>query len=179
MVDSIAPEIAHLGSRKSDFDTMEYTKIGRDVEKLNDEMIHTLLPLKNHIAKEKAKEGPHDLSGDLANGERIIDSLLDFKALFDEAYDKSLDLGLDLREVRKDLFELDPEKLKNVDHEKLLDLFSHIESLESHHKAKTQDATQLLFLKINMSLAIFNCLNEIQKSQTQHVSRLAQATRGA
>ncbi|MCB1110230.1 MAG: hypothetical protein KDK64_04560 [Chlamydiia bacterium] len=177
MVDSIAAEIAGLGMEKSDFDTREYTKIGKDVEKLNQQLVDILLPLKTHLTKEKSKDGPHDLSGDLANGTRIIDIILDFKEVFEEAYGKTLDLGFDIY-IDEESLEIDPEKLKEVDHEKLLELLSHLENLETSHKTKTQDATQLLFLKVNMALAIFNCLNEIQKSHTQHLSRLSQASRG-
>lgn len=164
---SIAVEIADLGMEKSRFDTHEYTEIGKDVEKLNRQLVEILLPLKTHLSKEKAKDGPHDLSGDLADGTRIYDVIMDFKKVFEEAYGKKLDI------------ELEPEKWSEVEHEKLLELFTHMENLETNHKTKTQDATQLLFLKVNMSLAIFNCLNEIQKSHTQHMSRLSQASRGA
>ena len=165
---SLGLEVAKLGARRSDFETQDYTKVSENIEKLNHELLHILLPLKTHLSKEKSKDGPFDLTGDLANGSRIVDTILDFKNLFEANYgDKK----------RFSIKDLDFDKLENVTKEQLTELLSHIDNLETHHKTQTQDETQRLFLKVNLSLAIFNCLNETQKSNCQHVQRLAQASR--
>ncbi len=166
---SLAAAVASLGMSKSDLETREYTQIGKDVEKLNQELVDILLPLKTHLSKEKTKDGPFDLTGDMADGRRIVDAILDFKNLFEETYGKGKTFSI------KDL---DLEKLEAVTKEQLTEILSHVDNLETNHKTKTQDSTQMLFLKVNMSLAIFNCLNESQKSHTQHLGRLAQASRG-
>ncbi|QVL54933.1 MAG: hypothetical protein KFB95_06330 [Simkaniaceae bacterium] len=166
---SLAAAVASLGMRKSDLETHEYTQIGKDVEKLNQELVDILLPLKTHLSKEKTKDGPFDLTGDMADGRRIVDAILDFKNLFEETYGEGKTFTI------KDL---DLEKLEAVTKEQLTEILSHVDNLETNHKTKTQDSTQMLFLKVNMSLAIFNCLNESQKSHTQHLGRLAQASRG-
>ncbi|WP_316357543.1 hypothetical protein [Candidatus Neptunichlamydia sp. REUL1] len=165
----LAAAIADLGMRKSDLETREYTQIGKDVEKLNQQLIDILLPLKTHLSKEKTKDGPFDLTGDMTDGRRIVDAILDFKNLFEETYGEGKTFTI------KDL---DLEKLEAVTKEQLTEILSHVDNLETNHKTKTQDSTQMLFLKVNMSLAIFNCLNESQKSHTQHLGRLAQASRG-
>lgn len=166
---SLAAAVASLGMSKSDLETREYTQIGKDVEKLNQELVDILLPLKTHLSKEKTKDGPFDLTGDMADGRRIVDAILDFKNLFEETYGEGKTFTI------KDL---DLEKLEAVTKEQLTEILSHVDNLETNHKTKTQDSTQMLFLKVNMSLAIFNCLNESQKSHTQHLGRLAQASRG-
>ncbi len=181
---SLAGAIVDLGVHRSDFETKDYTQIGQKVEKLNQELIDILLPLKTHLSKEKSKDGPFDLTGELADGRRIVDVILDFKNLFEETYSldgnprtfsiKDLDLDGLKNASEEDLVEV----LSGVSKEQLTEMLSHIDNLETGHKTKTQDATQMLFLKVNMSLAIFNCLNETQKSHTQHLSRLAQASRG-
>ncbi len=165
----LAAEVANLGMRKSDLETEEYTQIGKHVERLNQELIEILLPLKTHLSKEKTKDGPFDLTGDMADGRRIVDAILDFKNLFEKTYGEGKTFTI------KDL---DLEKLEAVTKEQLTEILSHVDNLETNHKTKTQDSTQMLFLKVNMSLAIFNCLNESQKSHTQHLGRLAQASRG-
>lgn len=177
----LAGAIASLGMSKSDLETREYTQIGRDVERLNQELIDILLPLKTHLSKEKTKDGPFDLTGDLADGRRVADAILDFKNLFEETYGegktfsiKDLDLDRLKDASQEDLVEI----LSGVTKEQLTEFLSHVDNLETNHKTKTQDSTQMLFLKVNMSLAIFNCLNETQKSHTQHLGRLAQASRG-
>ena len=166
---SLAGAITSLGIDKSDLETREYTQIGKDVEKLNQQLMEVLLPLKTHLSKEKTKDGPFDLTGDLADGRRIVDAILDFKNLFEETYGEGKTFTV------KDL---DLEQLEAVTKEQLTEILSHVDNLETNHKTKTQDSTQMLFLKVNMSLAIFNCLNETQKSHTQHLTRLAQASRG-
>ncbi|MCB1106706.1 MAG: hypothetical protein KDK76_01250 [Chlamydiia bacterium] len=165
----LAAAVADLGMKKSTLETQEYTQMGKDVEHLNQQLIDILLPLKTHLTKTKTKDGPFDLTGDLADGRRIADVILDFKNLFEEVYGEGKTFNI------KDL---DLEKLGEVSKEQVTELLSHIENVETNHKTKTQDATQMLFLKVNMSLAIFNCLNETQKSYSQHVGRIAQASRG-
>ena len=82
----LAAAVANLGMRKSDLETREYTQIGKDVEKLNQQLVDILLPLKTHLSKEKTKDGPFDLTGDMTDGRRIVDAILDFKNLFEETY---------------------------------------------------------------------------------------------
>ncbi len=164
----LAAETVRLGMLKSDLETHEYRQIGKDVERLNQQLTDILLPLKTHLSKEKAKDGPFDLSGELADGRRIVDVILDFKNLFEETYGEGKVFSV------KDL---DLEKLKAVTKEQHTEILSHLENLETNHKTKTQDSTQMLFLKVNMSLAIFNCLNETQKSHTQHLTNLARSSR--
>jgi len=174
-------EAAKLGIARSNFETKDYGKTASEVEKLNEDLLNILLPLKTHLYKEKAKDGPFDLTGDLANGSRIADAILDFKNLFEETYgsEKKFTIkDLDLEKLEDCTGEELAEILTGVTKEQLTELLSHVDNLETGHKTKTQDATQMLFLKVNMSLAIFNCLSETQKTQTQHQERLARTAGG-
>lgn len=165
---NLATAVADLGIQRSDFETQEYTQIGSEVERLNQELIDILLPLKTHLSKEKVKDGPFDLTGDLADGRRIVDVILDFKNLFEANYGNGKEFTI------KDL---DLTQLESVTKEQLEEILSHLSNLETKYKTQTQDQTQLLFLKVNLSLALFNCLHETQKGLNNHMTGIVRNQR--